>query len=147
MKGAVLCFKLQFCKHQKQMYSFYETSYNSNNVHLAFRCVFGALSDVYKSKISFLPQPWWPTVMQMLYMLTISPLSLNKANLPKALQAGQKGKKNSKASFALINGCFFHRSCLFSGLKIFFFSCWTCPSWMYFMLDVQFLCWTFSLFL
>ena len=52
--------------------------------------------------------------MQVPDILTISPPFLNKANLPTALQAGQKGKKiYSKASFALINGHFFHPFCLF----------------------------------
>ena len=98
-------FKLQFDRHQKQINSFYETSYNRNNVYLAFRCVIGGLSDVYKCKISILPQPWWPTVMQVRYILTISPPFLSKANLRTALQAGQKGKK-IKASFSLRNGYF-----------------------------------------
>ena len=72
-KCCFLCFKLQFHRHQKQIYFFYKTSYNCNNVHLAFKCVFEALPDVYKCKISFLPQPWWPTVMQVPYILSISP--------------------------------------------------------------------------
>ena len=33
------------------------------------------------------------TVMQVPYILTASPPSLNKANIPTALQAGQKGEK------------------------------------------------------
>ena len=55
--------------------------------------------------------------MQLPYILTINPPSLNKANIPIALQAGQKGKIYiyiySKASFALISGYFFHLFCLF----------------------------------
>ena len=50
--------------------------------------------------------------MQVPYILTISlrllvSPSLNKANLPTALQAGKRGKKYSIVSFALINGYFF----------------------------------------
>ena len=87
------CFKLQFHRHQKQINSFYKTSYNCKNVYLAFRCVLGALSDVYKWKISFLPQPSWPTVTQVPYILIIRPTFLNKPNLCTALQACQEGKK------------------------------------------------------
>ena len=66
--------------------------------------MFVALSDVYNNcKISFLPQPWWPAVMQVPYILTISPPSLNNANLPTALQVGQKGKINIFKSFLCSN--------------------------------------------
>ena len=66
--------------------------------------MFGGLLDVYKCKISFFPQPWWPTVMQVHYTLTVPPILplppppfLNKANLRTALQAGQKGEKLIKS--------------------------------------------------
>ena len=89
------CFKFQFHRYQKQIYPFCKTSYNHNNVHLAFRCVFGALSDVYKCKISFLPnngdQP---------YIWSISP-PFPQQSKPSYSNAGwSKRKKNSKASFA-----------------------------------------------
>ena len=103
-----LCFKLQFHRHQKQIYSFCKTAYNRNNVHLTFPCVFGALSDVNKCKISFLPQPWWPTITQVPYMLTSSPpLPPTKQTFLQHCKLVKKEKKYSKASFAPINGYYF----------------------------------------
>ena len=101
-------FELQYHRHQKQIYSFHKTSYNRKNVHLLFRCVFGALSVVYKCNISFLLQPWWSTNIKVNYILTISPPFPQKSKRSYSTASRSKRKKKySKAFFTLINGYLF----------------------------------------
>ena len=106
------CFQLQFHRHQKQIYSFYKTSYSRDNAYLAFRCVFGALSDVYNHRISFLCQPWWPAVMQVPYILTISPLFPQQSK-PSYSTASWSNRKKIFKSFCCSNKWLIFPSFLF----------------------------------
>ena len=103
------CFNLQCCRHQKQKCSFYKTHIIGTillcHYPLALRCLFGALSDPYNCKISFLPQPWWPTVMEVSYISTISPPFPQQCKPSYSTASWSKRKEiYLKTPFALING-------------------------------------------
>ena len=78
-KGCFTYFRLQCRRRQKQICSFCKNfmqllQFYYVTIHSAFRYVFGNLSDICNCKIFFLPQRWWSTVMQVPYIMDISPL-------------------------------------------------------------------------